>query len=124
MRLGRSFSRAQMVVASPASDSNRSMNVMHSRSLPGGFLVSNRISRARSSAGLSLFVEAVDLPAEVLVDLIPLDLHRRRDLAIFLRQRPVGDRELLDLLDLRKLLVGLLDRLLRLLLLELAIGDQ
>ena len=60
------------------------MNVMHSRSLPGGFLVSNRISRARSSAGLSLFVEAVDLPAEVLVDLIPLDLHRRRDLAIFL----------------------------------------
>ena len=85
MRLGRSASQAQIVVANPARDSNRSMYRMHSRSFPGGLLVSNRISWARSSAGLSLVVEAVDLLAEVLVDLLALDLHRRRELAVFLR---------------------------------------
>src|SRR4051812_40460701 len=57
-------------------------------------------------------VERVDLVPEVLVDLLALDLQRRRELALVLAQVAVENRELLHLLDLRQVLVGRVDRLL------------
>src|SRR4051794_22130873 len=57
-------------------------------------------------------IQGVDLFLEVLLDLLALDLQRGGELALFLRQLARQDRELLDLLDVREVLVGLVDRLL------------
>src|SRR3954452_10295010 len=57
-------------------------------------------------------VERVDLVLEVLVDLLALDLERRCELALFLGQLAREDLELLDLLDVREVLVRGVDRLL------------
>src|SRR4051812_32404851 len=57
-------------------------------------------------------IEGVDLVLEVLGDLLALDLQRRRQLALFLGQLAREDRELLDLLDVRQVLVRLVDLLL------------
>src|SRR5215212_5311182 len=54
-------------------------------------------------------IEGVDLVLEVLGDLLALDLQGRSQLALFLGQLTREDRELLDLLDVRELLVRLVD---------------
>ena len=62
-------------------------------------------SRCAGSAGVQL-VEDVRV---LLVDHVALDLQRRRQLAGLLREVVVEDRELLDLLDLRVLLVDVVE---------------
>src|SRR4051794_5748379 len=57
-------------------------------------------------------VQSVDLVLEVLVDLLALDLQRRGELALFLGQLARQHGELLHLLDVRQVLVGVVDRLL------------
>src|SRR6476469_2559211 len=57
-------------------------------------------------------VELVDLVLEVLVDLLALDLERRGQLALLLRELAREHLELLDLLDVGQVGVGVVDRLL------------
>src|SRR3712207_9451845 len=64
----------------------------------------------------SVVVERLDLVLPVLGDGLALELLRGRDLALVLGQLAVEQVELLDLLDLREVLVGRVDGLLDLVL--------
>src|SRR4051812_36480259 len=78
-----------------------------------------------SEALLVVVVQRIDLVREVLVDLLALQLQRRRQLVLVLRQLAIQDVELLDLLDLGQVVVGLVDRLLDFVLAGAVVGlDQ
>src|SRR3954447_25821773 len=78
-----------------------------------------------SEALLVVVVQRIDLVREALVDLLALQLQRRRQLVVLLRELAIQDVELLDLLDLGQVVVGLVDRLLDLVLAGAVVGlDQ